>query len=254
MLSGDNKDFLTETLKNEKDKLKLILKNEIVNYEDAFFCLSNVIDQKQLLEYQNSDSIYLDFKKLIKLYIKSCESKEMEYDEIDVSMIDNKLDKLDIQEKCLILEMFRRELRKNSFNDKSNECDYYIDKARLFYYKSNLNFKNSIKYLALLSSSSFYNLLITILFLIGFVSILFLPSPFSFMSTINVNLVDFSQNGILNYISNIFSLLFDLDFKMEIKAINFGGVILLGLLKLLFVTIIANYLWKKVVHYIKIIS
>lgn len=254
MLNADKQSYLTETLELEKAKYNNILTSNPYDYENLFFCLNNIIDQKHLLNYNGSDSIYLDFKKLIKYYIQSSDIKEIGYDNIDISMIDQKLNKLNAEEKYLILKMFRRELRKNSFSDKGQDCEKFIDNARLKYYKENFNLENGIKYLALLSASNIYWLLLTIIMLIILISVIFLPAPLEIMGVIDVSNVYFSKYKFFNNISNILSLLFDLDYKMEVKAINPLGVILLGLLKLLFVSIIINYLWKRVVKYFKIID
>jgi len=191
---------------------------------------------------------------LIKYYIQALEVKELGYDNINIAMIDKKLNKLNAEEKYLLLKMFRRELRKNSFSDKGQQCEPFIDRAKLKYLKENLNFKNGIEYIAILSSSSIYWLLISVLILILIISVIFLPAPYKFMEVIKINNVHFNDYGLLNNFSNILSLLFDLDYKMEVKAINVRGVILLGILKLLFVSIIVNYLWKRIVKYFKIID
>ena len=253
-LDSNKINFLGNTLDQEKQKFEKILNTEPINYEDAFFCLNNIIDYKNLVNYKGSDSIYIDFKKLIVLYIKSSESKELGYDEIDVSMIDKKLDKLAVDEKLLILDMFKRELLKNSFSSKVHECNKFIDIAKLKLYKKKKGFKNRIKYLFLLSSSGFHALLLSLLILFVLIFIIFLPAPFAFMETINIENADFSSYSIINKVANILSLLFDLDHKMKIEASNILGVILLGALKLIFISIIINYLWKKIVEYFKLID
>jgi len=252
MISIEQVEYLKEQLVEEKENYKTLLMIRPVPHEEIVHCLNQIIEFKFLIKYKGLDSIYVDFKRLIKHYINAANQKEIGYDNIDIPMIYSKTSKLNTLERCLILEMFRRELRRKSYVLKSNDCDKYIDASRMKHYKQKMNFKNFFLYIALLSSSSIWALFASILIILLMLIIIIQPAPYQWMYIIDIKFIDFSKTEIINMISNLLSIILDLDYRMELKAKNILGVILLGFLKVLFLSIIINYFWKKIIEYFKI--
>ena len=251
MLSKDNQEYLCEVLERENERLEGLKAENPINCDEIVHCLNSVIECKHLIDHSGKDSIYIDLKEFIRYYIMAADMKESGYDLIDVNMVDTKLNKLNVSEKSTLLKQFKRELSKHEYIEKAEECDLFIDRNRMKYYLENKSSLNILKYFGLLSASSFPNLILTILILIVVTNIVFLPAPFRFMETIKVDTLDLSDISLMNHLANTLSILFDLDNKMEVVPINLLGVLLLGFLKLLFVTIIINYFWKRVIKHIK---
>ncbi|MEH3113420.1 hypothetical protein [Pedobacter terrae] len=227
--------------------------NLLSTADDKFQCLNNIISLKKLVNYSGHDSIYLDFKKYVKLYIEAVEEKDSGYDNIDVQRISSKLADILIIDQINILKFFKKTLLINGYPDEASECECVLQKLRISFYKANKNFKNYCKLVALWSSLSIKRLFILLLVFYIATVLLLIPAYFESLELFKVNYTRFSENQMLNHLLNVLTLFFDLsDNTMKVEAQNGFALILIILSKIIYITILVNFLAKKLIDFIKI--
>jgi len=246
--------YLNQLIINEKNNLSLILSQDIINYEEAFNSVNCIIDLKFLSNYTDVDSIYIDIKKFIKYYILAVDSRDNGYDKINVEQIYRKLSRLDNTQKLQLLEFFKRELKKSEYIDEISDCEKWINKTKEALCWDNFSLKNLILYLGLVSSRNLGTLTITFVIIIAFTFLITLPAPHPQMETIQAEFINISDSDFRNRVLNIIILFLDFENKLDIKPLNTFGVILLGAIKVIYITVFINYFWKKIVEQIKIVD
>lgn len=251
-MNDELKQFLKNKLTQEKEKYKLLLANDILDNEEIICILNSIIDLKFLLKYEENDTIYLDLKKFIKTYVLTIEHRESGYDKVNVKLICEKISKTELSLRNNLLCYFKRELTKNAFLDEAIECQGYIYENKILIFKNEQNLLCKIKWLLLLSSKNIKTLSLSFIFLFLIIYVIQLAAPHESMVVFEKKSFDFYKNSFFNDISNIFSLLLDLNDEVKLIPLNFTGILVLGFLKIAYISIFVNYFWKKIVNYIKI--
>lgn len=215
-------------------------------------CLYYSIIQIKYADQQSANvrnSIYLDAKNFINIYIKSIDNRDLGYDIIDVDKIKKSIRFCEnTSEQYQLSLLAYRLLKAKGYEDESKKMKAFVNekKTRLLYSKP---YKLG-KYFNLILQLSTYNLfsiIITIVFLIIFSFIIFLPAPYDDWEIFKITYHNYSSNFLLNHFVNITSNLFavDNDFKVETNSII--GIITLISIKFFYILFIVNYLYKKVI-------
>ncbi len=237
----NEKDYLVKFYEERKEKMYSLntqLIFSIIQIKKKNFKLKNF-----------NQSIYLDVKEFAHNYINSVERKDFGYDTLDISKLESAINSLENpKERNTISIHIIRELHKKGLTDEVDSFKSYSNKIRTQSLKSKSGFKN---YLNLISHLCSYNLrTISILLLLCFIGtyIILLPAPFSDMAIFKIYYFDYSNSFCVNHFLNLLVSIFDLEDEKFIKPLNGFGVIILSFLKLTYILLIANYLYKQALN------
>ncbi|MFN8229484.1 MAG: hypothetical protein U0V03_01045 [Bacteroidia bacterium] len=260
-MTNAEKEYINSLIQIETTKLKELENNKSSTFDDKLACLNNIIELKKLINYSKDDSIYLDLKYFFKIYIKTVEEKDNNYDKISLNKIAIKLHGMELNQKISLLNIFRRELLINHYTENITECDKLIQRTKLLIYCKELSFenklksiKNIIRIVAIWSSDSLRNLAVCFIIFFLSSSLFFLEAPNQGFHTINYETETFCTSPSINFFLNLLTLFFDLEHGMKIEAVNAFGVLQIILGKIIYLGILINFLVKKASEFIKIID
>lgn len=241
-------DYITASILNETRRL-----NSLATADDKFHSLNNIISLKKLINYNGHDSIYLDFKRYLRLYIEAVENKDSGYDNVDVLRVSTKLSGIVILDQISLLKFFKKILLTNGYTDEANECEQAIHKLKISFYQANKSFKNYCKLIALWSSVSVSRLIVLLFTFYVITSLFLMPAYFESLEFFKINYADLSSNNLINHLLNILTLFFDLESNcIKIEANNGFAIILIILAKVIYITVLINFLTMKLINFIKI--
>ncbi|GHA25536.1 hypothetical protein GCM10007103_03460 [Salinimicrobium marinum] len=231
------------------DKYIEILESKIEKIDSPTFekaChIFMLIQFKNRGEYRAlQETLYIDIKKFIDVYIKSVEYRKNGYDILQVDKIIKAIEYSNSVEKQYLLFQFAfRKLKIEYFDEEANIIQKHLNKSKYKY----LNIKG-LKVDAFLFKWSYdiKPLLGMIGFLIIITNILFLPAPIEGLEVFNISYVNFHSDFVLNHISNTLAFIAGQDRALGVEPFSLYGVILLIIIRLSFILFIGNFLIEKI--------
>ncbi len=195
------------------------------------------------------NSIYIDAKKFISIYIRSIEERDLGYDIIDVNKIIKCINIVgDKQEKLLLAQKAYRLLKIGGFDEESKRLRKTVNEKKTSLLRSKpFSLNKCIKLLLHLSTYNIFTIILTSLFLFLISFIILLPAPFSSWEVYDITYHKYSEVFIVNHFINILTNIFSIKNKFNVETNSILGVFLIIVIKLLYIIFIANYLYKKVI-------
>lgn len=195
------------------------------------------------------NSIYIDAKRFISIYINSVEERDLGYDIIDINKISKCIELVDNEHEQLFLAQNTYRLLKTSgFDEESKKIKKIVNvkKTKLLKIKP-YYFGKYIKLILHLSTYNMFTIILTIscLFLISF--IVLLPAPFDNWQYFKVTYYSYSNTFIINHFVNILTNIFGIDNGFKIETSSLFGILSIITIKLFYIIFIVNYLYKKVI-------
>lgn len=247
-MTSQQTQYITSSIHSETLRLATLNTSD-----DKFQCLNNIICLKKLINYVGQDSIYLDFKLFLKNYIDAVEEKDSGYDNISIARISTQLDGMCLEEQISLLKFFKKLLIIKAYLDEAKDCDLHLQVLKLEFYKKNKSLLNYGKLVAIWSSSSFWKLIGLLFCFYCLASLFLMPAYFESFQLFKVTYITLSSNFLMNHLLNVLSIFFDLDnSSMKIEANSPLALILMIMSKIIYITILVNFLTKKFVEFIKI--
>lgn len=214
---------------------------------DVLFSIIQIKSRHE--EYKDLDTpLYLDCKMFIGYYIKSVETRDFGYDFIELEKIlkiinSNK----DFKEKIGLVNYGKRYLKRNGFDNESDELKKYIHQFSVEHIlNGKFELKTLFKLISHLTSYSLRALAVSIIILFLLTVIIFLPAPHESMELFLVKYDNYSSTFFTNHFLNFLAKSVDISTDFKIKPMNSGGVLVLFFLKLIYLGLILNYILKKV--------
>ncbi len=195
------------------------------------------------------NSIYLDAKRFISIYIQSIDERDLGYDIIDI----NKLKKCinicgNKHEQFLLSQNSYRILKAKGFEEESKQMKKIVNSK-----KTELLYERPYylgKYIRILFHLSTYNLfsIISTIFILFLISlIVLLPAPYKSWEIYNVTYHSYSDSFLANHIINLLSNIFGIKNSFNIETNSIFGILSIIAIKLFYIVFIVNYLYKKVI-------
>lgn len=236
---------INDIIKADEEKLK-----ECSNPNNGLNILYNLI----ILKNKGNDKRenYKDFKKFIDYYIEVVKLSDYGYDRLNHNKIEKILSFLNFEEQISALNyaisVSARELPehdKNWFIDRKNKAEVQniLCKKQFRYYP---------KALLLVCSYSIFRLFLIVISFLLLVFVLLLPAFDPSCAIFKITYENYSDKFVLNHLLNILSHFSDIDNDFKIVPLNWFGLTLLILGKLLFILIIVNFIYRKITDKINI--
>lgn len=207
--------------------------------------LAIIIDAKvgsNNLDVQNSkNSLYLDIKYFISVYLRNKRKKDYGYEDYDRELLLEYVlsSSLSVEKQYKLLVYLKYLLETLSYETAWLSGKIYEKKLKL------AKEKQSIKFLLLLSSRNLWTILISILSLYFIECIILLPAPLSCMEWYTFQKVSISSNAFINHLANVIILHFDcIDNSAKISFTTLGLVSLV-LWNVVYVVVGVNFLFKN---------
>lgn len=189
---------------------------------------------------------YKDFKKFIEHYIEVVKLSDYGYDKLNHNKIEKLLSFLNYEEQISALNyaisVSARELPEH-------DKDWFIQrkhKAEIAHIFKSKNFDQYLRGCMLYCGTSLNRLLLMVVGFFTLVVITLLPAVNKDYVLFNVSYENYSQSFFLNHLLNILTHLADVDNNFKVDPINWFGVLLLVLGKVLFIFIVVNFVYRKI--------
>lgn len=207
--------------------------------------LTIIIDTKlesNNLDVQNAkNSLYLDIKFFISVYLRNKRKKDYGYEDYDRELLLEYVlsSNLSVEKQYKLLVYLKYLLETLSYETAWLSGKIFEKKLKL------AKEKKSIKFLLLLSSRNLWTILISILSLYFIECIILLPAPLSCMEWYTFQKVPISSNAFINHLANVITLHFDcIDNCAKISFTTFGLVALV-IWNVVYIVIGVNFLFKN---------
>lgn len=223
------------------------------NYNKASLYYSIIqIKNAQPLTSDIRNSIYLDVKHFIRLYIQSIDNRDLGYDIISIDKIKKAINFCaNTDERYQLSLLAYRLLKTKGFEEESKNSKTFVNetKTRLLCSRP-YSFGKYFRIILHLSTYNLLSIIASILVIVIFSAIIFLPAPYKSWETFKITYHNYSEIFSLNHFVNIISNLFAVenDFKVETNSIL--GILTLIAIKLFYIIFIVNYLYKKVIDFL----
>lgn len=190
----------------------------------------------------NVQSLYRDIKAWCSNYIGSKQEKDYGYDVYEHSRITEKIDdsNLSAKQKLALVNYVKYVL--SQYNDNGA----WLEDESTNYKLEVLKKENCLKYLILLSSSSKWRCVKTILLFFLIELIVLLPAPFEWMELFDLQKELYSDLSWLNYIINVLAIKIDWVEGPKLVCLNWRGVVLCGVWMLVYIVFIVNILFNNI--------
>ena len=228
-----------------KELYNLIRQDDIHKTLESLFLIIQIKgENRSLIHYRQS--IYLDIKRFIKVYIEVTEVKDYGYDKLDLKKIREAIGRNSNANERLQLSKYAyrqlfltgRELELGEFKGFTNKCKTEaLSKDQSFVGKWNL--------MAHLLSYNVYSIILMLISLFMVSYVIFLPAASETLEIFRLNYESYAENFYLNHFVNLLSLAFYINDGDLIVPQNWLGVIILAILKSIYVLVILNYLYQK---------
>lgn len=196
-----------------------------------------------------SESVYIDVKNFIKVYIISIENKDYGYDVLDTKKIIKAISFLpNINNQYKLLQYAYRNLKADEFEEESLIIKNKLNRIKTSILNSNNKFFYSFIHQC---SFSVKTISISMFILFAITAIIFLPAPHESMELYNIKYENYDSNFYVNHVLNIMSKIAGINNKFTIETSSIVGLISLIFLKFLYVIFIMNFLYEKMKDIIK---
>jgi len=191
---------------------------------------------------ESIQSLYRDIKAWCSNYIGCKQEKDYGYDIYEHSRITEKIDdaNLSAKQKLALVNYVKYVL--SQYNDDGA----WLDDETIGYKLEVLRKENFLKYLILLSSSSKWRCMKTIILFFLIELIVLLPAPFEWMQLFGLQTNLYSDICWLNYIVNVLAVKIDWIEGPKLVCLNWRGVLLCGVWMLVYIVFIVNILFNNI--------
>ncbi len=196
---------------------------------------SKLVDVKQ--------SLYCDIKGWCCNYISSKQEKDYGYDTYNRSKIKEKIydSSLTAKQRLGLINYVKYIL--SQYNDDGSWLNSDATELKLTVLKKENWFKFILKW----SSSKIRRSLITILIFFVVELVFLLPAPFEWMELFDLQQVNYSECGWLNYIANVVAVKLDWIDGPHLVCLNWRGVMAMGLWMVLYIVFVVNILFNNII-------
>lgn len=189
-----------------------------------------------------NQSLYSDIKGWCYNYISSKHEKDYGYDVYERKKIVEKInDKHLSNGQKLSLILYIRWIL-SRFNDDGA----WLDKKSMEYKLAILKKENKLKYLLVLSASSKWRCIKTILLFFFIELVVLMPAPFKWMEVFRLQTVNYSDYEWLNHIVNVLALRINWIEGPTLVCQNWCGVLMCGLWMLVYIVFVVNILFNNI--------
>lgn len=214
-----------------------------VSEENQIQIVTLIIDiKRENPEISNSkNSLYLDVKKFISLYLRNKRLQDYGYEEYNYLLIRDYImgSGFNSKQKLKLLVYTRYLLLSLSYE--YGWVEPLIKKASL-----ELSFRErKLSFILQISSWNSFTLLLSILFIYILECILLLPAPISCMSVCTLIPVHYSDCSISNHMLNVLSLHFSCISNSAKIEFNSLGIVFFALWNMLYAIVCVNFLFKN---------
>ncbi|AWV96962.1 hypothetical protein [Arcticibacterium luteifluviistationis] len=216
---------------------------------------NNIIELINLASPQENllkKSLYKWVRYFIKYSIESNEEMDTNYHLFNKEQIMLRIEYCELREQISLIKFTLRELIKSGFDEEVDDLRKSLSRKMLREIKSKLSIRNFPKFLYYYSTSSKKNaIFIMASIFIGY-SVLLLPLPnyFEPFAAFKIRYEGYSENFLINHISNCLLSFFQVESGFEIIPIGWNGVLFVILIK----TVIFLFFYEFIVEIIKKIS
>ncbi|AWM13265.1 hypothetical protein DI487_04895 [Flavobacterium sediminis] len=238
----------------EENKLRAALQEKEIVFEQHFY-----LYQKNVRRFENyiKYDAFKDLKLIFEIYSEIFHLRGYNYNKLTPDKMEKLLTPFSISEQRELLNHLIKSLSKNGNDDEAKEMMCILNDVELKYYwekiKNGQDFFTSLFKLFLKGISyNLYILLLMIIIYLFFSTLIFCDAKFEIFAIIEVKKISFTECVWSNNFANLISYLFELDEKMEVKPLNFWGVILLAFQKAFLFLVIGNYLIMEMFNKIKL--
>ncbi len=200
---------------------------------------------------------FKDLKLIFELYSEIFHLRGFNYSKLSNQKLLKIIDPYSIPEKRELISHLVKSLVKNGNEEEAKSVMELLSKIEISYNWNNIKNRKDIviSILRLAHKIVSYNLLVLVMFIgiyLFLSTIIFCEAKSDFFAVLEVKKIVVCECNWLNNLGNLFSYIFDLDEKMEVKPLNFWGVLLLVFQKSFLLLVIGNYLIKEIFNKIKL--
>jgi len=195
--------------------------------------------------------IYVDIKNFLVNYIQSFEERNFGYDSINSNKINTCVALLGYERRIAIYQFLKKLLYKHHYEE-----DWKLFKYNLYESKNNLItahrwwFINPQKLILFIYNKSVYSypfLALIVALFIFMQYVLLLPNPWQFWpSLFRIKYQDISDTFWINHLGNVLLNFFEVDSECKITPLNFVGILLLIVGRLIKILFIVKYVADKI--------
>lgn len=207
--------------------------------------LSVIIDTKKDSHSQDivnvKNSLYLDLKRFISLYLRSKRRKDFGYEDYNKELLLEyiKCPLLTTEQQFRLLSYTQYLLESLSYE--ASWLNIHFRRLQLKLAKE----KHKVKYLLLLSSRNVWTMFLSILILYAIECFILLPAPFQFMGWYSFQKEPISSNSFINHLVNVLSLHFSCVVNSAKVSFTAPGMFALVCWNFLYIVIGGNFLFKN---------
>lgn len=188
--------------------------------------------------------LYLDVKSFVVHYIKAFETEDYGYDIPNNEKLLNAISFLSDNEQLAMCRFARKTYDENGYD--TSFLDKRINEIKM---RIALDKHNYFLFILRWSGSNLKTLLLSYLFFIAVVFIVFLPAPYNWMALFQIDLYEYVGNSFINHLLNTLAIVSGADSAPQIIPSGLVGMILLILGKILFYLLIGNFIIKKIADF-----
>ncbi len=203
--------------------------------------INNIIQIKVLQATENVE-LYGDIKQFLNYYVLACEERNFSYYTLNKGKVLEMIQLVKLEERISLLRYFEKKINSEGIYNKNLWVSEQIKKSKIQYCFQNLSLRNFISGLFNAATYNWISLLFT-LFLIYFLySIVLLPAPHTSFHIFSPVFVKYSQNNLGNHFLNTLVSFCDIQSEFKINPIDFRGVIVEVLLKVLVLVLVLGFI------------
>lgn len=229
-------DFLKQELENN-----IALFEDTQNEDEKFYILNYIIDIKKTLSVKD-ETVYIDLKKWIRIYISYIENEKYDYDGIDINKISSRISSLNTEHQIAIIDYAIRLMRFGSYITHIDSLEKL--KADLKIKLLHQNEKYSELMIAL-GTKNFTNLsILLVASVLMWAGIWYLLNNFLYLR-VGIQMAELATNNAsyFCYVSNLLCIVFGID--SDAKIVDFSGLFFVLCAKIYFFLLLTYFILKK---------
>lgn len=212
-------------------------------FEEKSTRTNNIIQLKIHSGFSDiSNDTYVDVKNFISFYIKSLKEKQFNYDEFNECFVVELISRFNIERQCNLLEHTIREVKTENISEKARFFEDNLRQKEFLREWEKLNWKNLLKIIFKGSVYNNWSVIFSLFLCYLFCFVIYLPAPECGIVLFSINYENVSESFILNHFCNVLMSFFEIQKDPFVSPINFGGTIVLILIKVFFISIVVNVL------------
>lgn len=234
-------------LRNEVEKKEILFQQLFTKYQ------TNIRKEPKYIKYDS----FKDLKLIFELYSEIFHLRGFNYSKLSNERLEKIIFPYSNSERRELISHLIKALVKNGNEEEAKNVIELLNKIEIAYYWENVRKINKpiTNFFKLVLKIVSYNILVLLFFVFlyfFFSTIIFCDSIHNDLAVLEVKKIDICKINWLNNLGNLLTYIFDLDYKMEVKPLNFYGVLVLTFQKSFLILILGNYLVKEIFNKIKL--